>query len=135
MFRLLDWFRKTDATVKRETVYIAAVTGILSLLLQAGFLVAKHWDYTVLLGNAFGAAAAVGNFFLMGVTVQKALGREQKSASNLMKLSQRLRLLMQLGVVVLGVVLPCFNIYAVIIPLFFPRIGIMVRPLIKGEGK
>ena len=117
---MLDWFRKTDATVKRETVYIAAVTGILSLLLQAGFLVAKHWDYTVLLGNAFGAAAAVGNFFLMGVTVQKALGREKKPAADLMKLSQTGRLLMQLAVIVLGFVLPCLNEYAVIIPLFFP---------------
>ena len=132
---LINWFKNIDATVKKESLYIASVTGILSLLLQAAFLVTRHWDYTVLLGNALGAATAAGNFLLMGVTVQKALGREQKSASNLMKLSQRMRLLMQLGVVVLGVVLPCFNIYAVIIPLFFPRIGIMVRPLIKGEGK
>ncbi len=131
---MLDWFRKTDATVKRETVYIAAVTGILSLLLQAGFLVAKHWDYTVLLGNAFGAAAAVGNFFLMGVTVQKALGREKKPAADLMKLSQTGRLLMQLAVIVLGFVLPCLNEYAVIIPLFFPRIGVMLRPFFAKNG-
>lgn len=128
-----DWIKNIDPTVKKESVYIAAVTGILSLLLQAGFLIARHWDYTVLLGNILGALTAAGNFFLMGITVQNAVTKEKKPASDLMKFSQTARLLMQLAVAVLGFALPCFNGYAVIIPLFFPRIGIMIRPFIKGK--
>ena len=125
-----DWFSKIDPTVRKESLYIASVTGILSLLLQAGFLIARHWDYTVLLGNLLGAVTAAGNFFLMGITVQKAVAREKKPAADLMKFSQTVRLLMQLVVAVLGFALPCFNGYAVIIPLFFPRAGIMIRPFL-----
>ena len=97
-----EWLKNIDPTVKKETLYIASVTGILSLLLQAGFLIAMHWDYTVLLGNLLGAVTAVGNFFLMGITVQKAVAKEKKPASDLMRLSQTMRLLMQLVVAVLG---------------------------------
>ena len=130
-----EWFSKTDPTVKKETLYIASVTGILSLLLQAGFLVSMHWNYTVLLANLLGAVTAVGNFFLMGLTVQNAVEREKKPAADLMKFSQNMRLLMQLVVAVLGFALPCFNGYAVIIPLFFPRIAVTVRPFLKKNGE
>ena len=130
-----NWINNIDPTVRKESLYIASVTGILSLLLQAGFLIARHWDYTVLLGNLLGAVTAAGNFFLMGITVQKAVTKEQKPAADLMKFSQTMRLLMQLTVAVLGFALPCFNGYATIIPLFFPRIAIMIRPFIKGEGR
>ena len=125
-----EWLKKIDPTVKKETIYIASVTGILSLLLQAGFLIARHWDYTVLLGNLLGGVTAVGNFFLMGITVQKAVQKEKKPASDLMKFSQTTRMLMQLVVAVLGFALPCFNGYATILPLFFPRIAIMIRPFL-----
>ncbi|MBQ9901760.1 MAG: ATP synthase subunit I [Clostridia bacterium] len=125
-----DWFRKIDPTVKKESLYIATVTGILSLLLQAGFLIARHWDCTVLLGNLLGGITAAGNFFLMGMTVQKAVQKEKKPAADLMKFSQTVRLLLQLAVAVLGFALPCFNGYATILPLFFPRIAIMIRPFL-----
>ncbi len=127
------WFRDIDPTVKKESLYIAAVTGILSLFLQAGFLIARHWDHTVLLGNLLGAVTAAGNFFLMAITVQKAVTREKKPAADLMKFSQTMRLLMQVVVAVLGFVLPCFNGYAVIIPLFFPRIAVMIRPFLDKK--
>ena len=122
--------KNIDPTVKKETIYIASVTGILSLLLQAGFLIARHWDYTVLLGNLLGGVTAVGNFLLMGITVQKAVQKEKKPAADLMKFSQTTRMLMQLVVAVLGFALPCFNGCATILPLFFPRIAIMIRPFL-----
>lgn len=125
--------KKVDATVKRETLYIAAAVGILSLLLQAVFLIIGQWDYTVLLGNLLSAAAVVGNFFLMGVTVQNALDKDEKDAASVMKLSQQLRLLMMFLVVVLGAALHCFNLAAVIIPLFFPRIAVALRPYLGGQ--
>lgn len=125
--------KKIDATVRRETLYIAAAVGIMSALMQAVFLIARQWDYTVLLGNLLGGAAAVGNFFLMGLTVQGALDKDEKDAATAMKLSQQLRLLMMLIVAVLGGALPCFHLLAVILPYFFPRIAIALRPII-GQG-
>jgi len=124
---------KIDATVKKETKYIAFCVVILSVLMQAVFLIVGKWDYTVLLGNLLSGAVSVLNFFLLGLTVQKALTKEEKEAKNIMKLSQTYRFLMLIAVVGIGAALPCFNILAVVIPVFFPRIAISVRPLFDSK--
>ena len=124
---------KADSAVKRETKYIAYSCAILSVLMQAVFVILKRWDYTVILGNLLSFAIAVLNFYFMGITVQKAVSREVNDAKKLMKSSQTLR---NIGVfigIVIGVVAPCFNTVAVIIPVFFPRIAVSFRPLIKDQ--
>ena len=121
--------KKIDETVLKETKYIAAWIFIFSVLMQAIFLVISEWNYTVLLGNLLSALFAVLNFFLMGITVQKALDKDEKEAKTLVKVSQLYRSLMILVVTVIGVALPCFNTVAVIVPVFFPRIAIAMRPL------
>lgn len=125
---------KIDSTVLAETKYIATFVAIFSLLMQSVFLIAGIWNYTVLFGNILGFAAATGNFLLMGITVQKAVEKEEKDAKNLMKLSQSLRLLMMFVIALIGYLLPFFNTVAVIIPFLFPRIAIAIRPLFNKEG-
>ena len=122
---------KVDATVKRETAYIAVGTFLLGMITQAVFLVIGKWGYTVLLGNILSWALGVLNFFLMGLTVQKALGKDEAEARKLMKASQIYRqMLVMLGAVI-GLILPrVFSIWTVIIPLVFPRIVISLRPLL-----
>lgn len=124
---------KVDKTVLKETGFILTSVVIMSLLLQSVFLILSRWDYTVLLGNLLSGAVAVLNFFLMGITVSKAVLKEEKEAKNLMKLSQLYRTLMLFVVIVIGVLLPCFNVWAVIIPLFFVRIAIALRPVIDRK--
>ena len=124
-----------DKTIIKETRYLALWVLVLSLLMQAVFLILRRWDYTVLLGNLLGGTAAVGNFFLMGLSVQKALGKDEKGAKSAMKVSQAYRTLLVLVLLILGVVLPWFDTVTVILPIFFPRIGMAFRPLFdKGEG-
>ena len=120
---------KLDATVKRETLYVAFMTLILSVLMQAIFLIVGEWDYTVLLGNLFGGGVAVLNFLLMGLTVQTSLELEEKEARGRVKLSMTLRMLMLVICAALGVLLPCFSVLATLIPLFFVRIAVALRPL------
>lgn len=127
--------KRVDKTVLAETGYIAMWVVIFSTLMQAVFLIAGGWNVTVLFGNLLGAAAAVLNFFLMGLTVQSATARGEKDAKALMKLSQSLRTLMMFGAAVLGAVLPCFQIIASLLPLFFPRIAIAFRPLFMKRKK
>lgn len=131
--RVVIILNHVDAAVKRETLYIAAAVGIMSALMQSVFLIARHWDYTVLLGNLLSAAAVIANFFLMGLTVQKSLDKDEKDAATAVKLSQQLRLLMMFVVVALGAALNCFNLWAVIIPLFFPRVAVALRPRFGGK--
>ncbi len=125
---------KTDKTVLRETAYIALGVLVLSLFMESVFLVVGRWDWTVLTGNLLGAAAAILNFFLMGLTVQKAVSDEADTAAKRMKASQMLRMLLLLLFAVIGAALPYFQILAVLIPLFFPRIGISVRGMILNRN-
>lgn len=124
---------KLDPTVRQESAYIASLVLILSILMQAVFLLIGKWDYSVLLGNVLSAAAAIGNFLLLGLTVQRAVTKDEKDARQLMKLSQTYRLLGLLVVAVIGFALPVFHPLAVVIPLLFPRIAIAMRPLFKKD--
>ena len=125
--------KKVDSTIIKETVYILAFTLIFSVLMQAVFLIIGKWNYTILLGNLLGGLAAVGNFFLMGLSVQSALGKDEKDAKSPMKVSQMLRTLLLFIVAVVGHVAPCFNLLAVVIPYIFPRIAIALRPLFEKK--
>ena len=126
--------KKVDPVVMKETRYIAITVLILSALMQAVFLIIGQWNYTVLLGNLYGAVIGVGNFFLMGLTVQKCLTMEPDDAKKRMKLSQQGRLLMLLVFCMIGAALPWLNTIALLVPQFFPRIGVTVRGLtMKGE--
>ena len=123
--------KKIDKTVLKETLYVAVVTFLLSLLMQSVFLIIGKWDYTVLLGNLLGYSVAVGNFFLMGLTVQSALGKSEKEAKNTVRISQGLRFLLLIVVAAIGCIAPVFNIISVVIPYLFPRIAVAMRPLFK----
>ncbi len=123
--------KKINPTVKKETAFIALVTVILSAVLQAIFLVIGKWDITVLFGNILSGFTAVLNFFLMGLTVQKSVEKDEKQAKQTMRLSLTLRNAMILIVAVIGVSVPsAFNVFAVFIPLFFPRIAVFIRGLL-----
>lgn len=124
---------KANDTIKKETKYIAYFCVILSVLMQAVFVLLKRWDYTVLLGNVLSYAASVLNFYFMGLTVQKAVTMDEKDARKLMKSSQGLRNAGLFVAIVIGVVAPCFNTVSVIVPVFFPRIAVSFRPLIKDK--
>ena len=121
---------KIDKVVLRETAYIAAWTLIFSAMLQAVFLIIGKWEITVLFGNLYSGVAVILNFFLMGLSVQKAMQKSEKDASQFIKASSSVRMLALFVIVLLGVLLDCFNIWAVVIPLFFPRLAIMLRPLL-----
>ena len=108
---------------------------ILSLLEQAVFLAIGQWDMTVLLGNLYGSAIAVGNFFFMGCAVAKALSLPAEEAQKKMKLSQQSRMLILLVLCVLGGVAPFLHTIALLVPQFFPRIAVAVRgATMKKEG-
>ncbi len=125
--------KKIDPTVIRETLYVALITLILSVLLQAVILIIGKWNYTHLLGNLWGYLAAVLNFFLIGITVQKALEKDEKDAKNMVKLSQSGRTLMLLMFAVVGYAVPFFHLISVVIPMLFPSVAVFMRPLFQKE--
>ena len=70
--------KKIDPAILDGTKYIATWVLVFSILMESVFLVINQWNYTVLLGNLLGASVAVLNFFLMGLSVQSALEKEEK---------------------------------------------------------
>ena len=130
----IDLFKNVDAEVARSTRYIALIVLIGSLLLQAVFLLIGRWDYTVLLGNLLGAGTAILNFFVMAQTVAKTLAQGDKDdARKKTQLSRSMRMLMMALICVIGAVAPCFNLYAVAIPLVFPSIGAYLSGLLMKK--
>lgn len=124
---------KIDSTVIKETKYIAAWVIIFSVVMEAVFLIIGKWGYTVLLGNLLGGFCAVANFFAMGITVQKAVEKDEKEAKTAVKASQGLRTVILFAVVAIVADVPFFNTWAVVIPLLFPRIAIALRMFKKEQ--
>ena len=126
--------KRIDPAVRDGTKYIGAWVLILSALMQAVFLVLSRWSYTVLLGNLLGGAFATLNFFLMGLTVQRALGKDEKDARNAIRVSQLYRNMLLVAVAVVAILVPCFDGVAAVVSLFFPRIAILLRPFFAKKG-
>ncbi len=127
-----------DPVVRKETGYIAVWVVLLSLVMEAVFLLIGQWDLSVLFGNLGGAAVAVGNFFLMALMatriMNKALetGKPEEAAARV-KATATVRLLGCLGLCVILIAVFKTNVYATLIPLLFPRIGIAFRPMIDRK--
>lgn len=131
-------FVKIDKAVIKETKYIAAFVLIFSVLMQAVFLILHAyqittWDYKVILGNVWGAGIAIGNFFVMGLYVQKAVSQEAQDAKKTLKLSQSVRFAAIVVLAAVGLLIPIFNRITVVIPLLFPSVAIFMRPLFKKK--
>ena len=132
---------KLQSAVKKETVAVAAGTGIGCLALIALFLVfylifpesSVKFDYRVVLGALVGGAVAVANFFLMAVTVQNVVNvTNRDDALRMMRVSYRNRMLMRGIWIIIAIFAPCFNYAAGIIPLFIPSFVIKLRGIRMG---
>ncbi len=120
---------KIQKAVIQETLHIALGVVIADVIMCAIFALAGHFDYTVVLGALLGTAFAVSNFFLLGLTVQKAVEKGE-DVKRFMHASYAGRMLLYVACIVLGVLIDCFHPLAAIIPLFMPQIVIFVMRLL-----
>ena len=125
--------KKIASVVYKETFYIALVCSLLSVLMEAVFLILDFWSLDVLFGNVFGLMVVVLNFFLMALSVQKAVEKDEKGAKDTLRLSQSGRFLMLIVCAVVAYSLDFINVIAFIIPYLFPRIAIALRPVLVKE--
>ena len=124
-----------DPTVAKETRYVSIVVLILSIFMQGIFLIIGKWDITVLWGNILSAAIGIINFLLLGITVTKALGKEEKDMASYMKLSKTYRFLLVLLILGIGIYFECFNDVAVTVPIFFPTLAIYAKEFLRKNKK
>ncbi len=129
--------------VKKETSFILIGTSVASILVIICFFILHQvvpsyapFDYTVFVGAAGGTIVAVGNFFWMGLTVQKIAGMNQEEddrARSTMAVSLRYRTLIQLVWVVIAIFVPAINLVTGIIPLFIPSFLIKIRGILSAR--
>ena len=126
---------KLDPVVRKETGYVAVWVLALSLLLEAVFLLSGKWSPAVLLGNLAGGAAAVANYLLLGITVSRAVSRGEAGSRIALRVrsSRALRMLGMAGACALCIGVLKTNVYATLIPLLFPRVGLAFRPMIDRK--
>lgn len=124
---------RIDRAVILNTVYVALVDLVLSALMQSVFVILSAWSIEVLFGNILGYVASVLNFFLLGLTVQSAVGKDNDDAKRFIAMSQRLRLLMMLAFAVVGYLLPFCNLYSVVIPFLFNGMAVFLISRVVKE--
>lgn len=116
-------------SIWKETGHIAV--GVLAgdLIMVLVFWLLKRLELSVFLGALLGSVAAVGNFFWMGLAVQKALQYPDKAKVMVQK-SYTVRMLFLVAVLIVGFRAPCFHVIAVVVPLLLPRLTIYAMQLL-----
>lgn len=132
-------FEKPQETVLKETRRIAIGEAAMLAVMLVVYAVLGRFALSVVLGGLVGAAYAVFNFFMLGMTVQKAMRlREENEALATMQLrsSYSMRMIGMLIVAIVAFALPFVDGLACIIPMVFPRLTILILQLtgnIKDE--
>jgi hypothetical protein len=131
---------KIDHSVKEATGIIAIGVVGLSLLMELIYgivvLIAPtlHWEYSFLLGNLLMGVTVILNFFLMALGIRRAVDSEDPAiAKKKMQLSQMLRSILIIGILIMAFLLPCFHIVSTIITVAFPQITVFLARLIRRD--
>lgn len=132
---------KLAPSIRKETGHI--VLGVVAgdVIMLVVFALLKKMDWTVLLGTLLGSVAAIGNFFLMAVNLQKAM-EDPDQAKLLVRRSYSRRMIGLVAVMIVGFAAPCFHVVAVVIPFLLPSVTIKLMQLLglnkpkeKGGGE
>ena len=154
---------KIQPAVRTETVRIAMGTAFFSLVMLLVFALLDRLDVTVVLGTLWGAGAAILNFFLMALSVQRAAesmngvtlppepldengdpdpdappqppAPEVQRAKHRMQLSYTGRMLLLVAVAIVALTAPCFHPVAAALALLFPRLVIFIQGFVKPKNK
>ena len=121
---------KLEPESKKELGRIAGGTAICTAAMWVVFA-ALHtvgwarFDSSVILGSLVGALVAIGNFAGICLVVQKIIDeQDEKRRKAKLQLSHNSRMLLQAVWVIVAIAAPCFQPFASVLPLFFPRITI-----------
>lgn len=99
----------------------------LALMIAAFFLLSQFgigsFDHRVIVSGALGTLAAIANFTVLCLTIQKAAGIEDKKQMKAhFQLSYNARLIAQAAWVVVAFLVPGLHALAAAIPLLFPTV-------------
>ena len=121
---------KLEPESRKQLLRIAGGTAICTaamwVLFAALHLVGwVRFDYTVVLASLVGAAVAIGNFAGICFVVQKVIDEpDEKKRKAQLQISYNTRMLLQALWIIIAIAAPCFQAFAGVLPLLFPRVTI-----------
>ena len=112
--------------LRRIACGVALCTAVMWVVFAALHLVGwVAFDYKVVLSGIIGAAVAIGNFAGICLVVQKVIDEpDEKKRSTMLKVSYNSRMLLQAVWIIVAIAAPCFQAFAGVLPLLFPRVTI-----------
>lgn len=122
--KLQDASKKELRRISVGTLLLSAVlVVVLWVLSLVGVGIFGLWDF---LSVAAGALIAIGNFYILCLTIQKAVEiQDQKQMKMKFQVSYNARMLLQGIWVVVALLVPKFDVVAGAVPLLFPHLIIM----------
>ena len=118
---------KPQQSIVKETKRIGVGTVIMLVVMLAVYAVLGKFTVGVLLGGLLGSAYAIFNFFMLGMTLQKAASMtDQQMAHMKVRSSYRTRMIGMLILAVVAFALPFVEGIPCLIALLFPRATIFV---------
>ena len=118
---------KPQQSIVKETKRIAVGTVIMLVVMLAVYAVLGKFTVGVLLGGLLGSAYAIFNFFMLGMTLQKAASMtDQQMAHMKVRSSYSTRMIGKLILAVVAFALPFVEGIPCLIALLFPRATIFV---------
>ena len=126
---------KPQQSIVKETKRIAVGTVIMLVVMLAVYAVLGKFTVGVLLGSLLGSAYAIFNFFMLGMTLQKAASMtDQQMAHMKVRSSYSTRMIGMLILAVVAFALPFVEGIPCLIALLFPRATIFVLQ-VTGQVK
>lgn len=123
---------KLQSASRKEIARISKGTFLLDLILISGLFLLSQLGIgsfsigKILLSIIIGSFVAIGNFALMCLTVQSAVGMtDMKKMKAKFQLSYNARMIMQAGWAVIAFLVPAFHFIAGAAPVLFPKITIL----------
>lgn len=116
---------KIQKAIIDQTRSIAIGVIFLDVLMCLVFLIIGRFELSVIFGAVWGSLFAIGNFFFMGVAVQKAMDMGE-NARKYMQRNYTVRMLVCVAGMAAAIYIPFFHDIASLIPFLFPKIIIYV---------
>ena len=118
---------KPQQSIVKETKRIGVGTVIMLVVMLAVYAVLGKFTVGVLIGGLLGSAYAIFNFFMLGMTLQKAASMtDQQMAHMKVRSSYSTRMIGMLVLAVVAFALPFVEGIPCLIALLFPRATIFV---------
>ncbi len=108
--------------IKKVTLGVLVLAMLQAVIVWLAFGV----NVSMLLGTLLGSLCALVNFFLTAVNIEKAVRKGESGAKLSMVSGYYCRLAIIAAVMFFAIKMPWLNIFAVAIPLVFPRVVITV---------